>query len=126
MSPPNESDRSNDEKMVVSSKGQLISKQDCRAITSPKKQTLDFYLQVYYFKHSESIEQLALNEVCVTVHLLLTAARRTPAVRASRRTVRASWLVSQYKGVAWTILGSVLTVTAIPNREVQGFRGKSL
>ena len=26
-----------------SSKGQLISKQNCRAITSPKKQTLDFY-----------------------------------------------------------------------------------
>ena len=24
-------------------KGQLISKQNCRAITSPKKQTLDFY-----------------------------------------------------------------------------------
>ena len=44
------------------------------------------------------------------VHLLLTTARRTPAVRASRRTVWASWLVSQYKGVAWTILGSVLTV----------------
>ena len=64
----------------------------------------------HHLAHSESIEQLALNEVCVTVHLLLTAARRTPAVRASRRTVRASWLVSQYKGVAWTILGSVLTV----------------
>ena len=47
------------------------------------------------FIHSESIEQLALKEVCVTVHLLLTAARHTPAVRASRRTVRASWLVSQ-------------------------------
>ena len=31
-----------------------------------------------------------VKEVCVTVHLLLTAARRTPAVRASRRTVRAS------------------------------------
>ena len=33
-------------------KGQLISKQNCRAITSPKKQTLDFYFQVYYFKVS--------------------------------------------------------------------------
>ena len=49
----------------------------------------------HHLAQSESIEQLALNEVCVTVHLLLTAARRTPAVRASRRTVRASWLVSQ-------------------------------
>ena len=44
---------------------------------------------------SESIEQLAHKEVCVTVHLLLTATRRKPAVRASRHTVRASWLVSQ-------------------------------
>ena len=43
-----------------------------------------------YFHHSESIEQLALNEVCVTVHLLLTAVRPTPAVRASCCTVRAS------------------------------------
>ena len=28
---------------IVGAKGQLISKQDCRAITSPKKQTLGFY-----------------------------------------------------------------------------------
>ena len=27
----------------IFAKGQLISKQNCRAITSPKKQTLDFY-----------------------------------------------------------------------------------
>ena len=71
---------------------------------------LCLYEQYIYIRHSESIEQLALKEVCVTVHLLLTAARRTPAVRASRRTVWASWLVSQYKGVTYTILGSVLTM----------------
>ena len=28
---------------LARAKGQLISKQDCRAITSPKKRTLDFY-----------------------------------------------------------------------------------
>ena len=33
-------------------KVQLISKQNCRAINSPKKQTLDFYFYVYYFKVS--------------------------------------------------------------------------
>ena len=41
-------------------------------------------------------------------HLLLTAARCAPAMCTSRRTVRASWLVSLYKGVAKSILGSVL------------------
>ena len=38
------------------------------------------------------------------VHLLLTAARFAPAVFASRRTVRASWLVYQVNRVAKNIL----------------------
>ena len=46
----------------------------------------------------------ALTNPIALVHLLLTAARFAPAVRASWRTVRASWLVYQVISAAKNIL----------------------
>ena len=45
--------------IVVLPKGQLISKQDCQAITSPKKRTLDFYFfKVNIKRESKKIDFL--------------------------------------------------------------------
>ena len=51
-------------------------------------------------KHTHSTLSVAIE----LVHLLLTAERFVPAVRASRSTVRASWLVYQGNSFAKKIL----------------------
>ena len=58
-----------------------------------EKYLIPLPLRTIYFRsfHYETPCSIAIK----LVHLLLTATRRKPAVRASRHTVRASWLVSQ-------------------------------